>query len=158
MLLLVRFGCITMVCAEYGKARNYIFDIAMLVLRLGASILLMCVPESPYFSVDYIMAPLVYFLLLSLNFGVDIAVFKNGIEVKHAPCVVDGIPIEEYFKMVNDGVPASEIRQEMYRRLTELQLRKETELNLGKYDSTSELFYIKFSVLMQRHTAMPQSL
>ncbi len=129
VLLLVRFGCLTMACAKYGKLRCYSFDIAMLILCVASSVLLMCVPENPYFRIDFIIAPIVYFLLLCINFGVDIAIFKKGIEVKHEPCFVGGIPIEEYFKMLEDGVPQEEIRQEMYRRLTQLQLEKEAELN-----------------------------
>lgn len=129
VLLLVRLGCLTMACGEHGKLRNYCFDIIMLVMCGGATALLMCVPENPYFSIDFVIAPFAYFLLLCVNFGVDIAVYKKGIEVKHDPCFVGGIPIEEYFKMVEDGVPQEEIRQEMYRRLTEMQLRKEAELN-----------------------------
>ena len=64
-----------------------------------------------------------------MNLAIDIAIYKKGIEINHAQCFVGGIPIEEYFKMLEDGVPQEEIRQEMYRRLTELQLQKEAELN-----------------------------
>ena len=128
LLLLVRFGCLTMACSKNGKKRNYIFDIALLALCGVASILLICIPENPYFNINYIIAPLVYFLLLVVNFGVDIAIYKKGIHVNHAPCFVGGIPIEEYFKMVEDGIPQQEIRQEMYRRLTQMQLQKEAEL------------------------------
>lgn len=129
VLMLVHFGCLTMACGKRGKARNYIFDILMLVFCAGATALLMFIPENPYFNIDFVIAPFVYFLLLGVNFGVDIAIFKQGIEVKYEDCVVGGIPVEEYFKMVEDGVPQDEIRQEMYRRLTEMQLQKEAELN-----------------------------
>ncbi len=129
LLLLVRFGCLTMACGKRGKLRNYIFDILMLVLCGGATALLMFVPENPYFNIDFVIAPFVYLLLLGVNFGIDIAIFKKGIEVKYEDCFVGGIPIDEYFKMVEDGVPQAEIRQEMYRRLTEMQNQKEAELN-----------------------------
>lgn len=129
VFILLHFFCLIMACGKHGKARNYIFDILMLVFSAGATGLLMCVPENPYFSIDFVIAPFVYFLLLGVNFGIDIAVFKQGIEVKYENCFVGGIPIEEYFKMVEDGVPQTEIRQEMYRRLTEMQLQKEAELN-----------------------------
>ncbi len=129
VLLLVRFGCLTMACAEHGKLRNYIFDVSMLVMCAVATVLLILAPENPYFGIDIVLAPIVYLLLLAVNFGVDIAIFKKGIQVNHAPCFVGGIPIEEYFKMIEDGVPQEEIRQEMYRRLTEMQLEKEAELN-----------------------------
>lgn len=128
VLLLVRFGCLIMACSKRGKLRNYIFDIALLIMCGLATALLIFVPENPYFSIDFVIAPFVYFILLCVNFGVDIAIYKKGIEVKHAPCVVGGIPIEEYFRMVEEGVPQEEIRQEMYRRLTEMQLQKENEL------------------------------
>ena len=129
VLLLVRFGCLTMACSKRGKIRNYTFDILTLVFCIVATVLLMVVPDNAYFNIDFVIAPFVYLLLLGVNFGVDIAVYKKGIEVKHEPCFVGGIPIEEYFKMVEDGVPQEEIRQEMYRRLTEMQLKKEAELN-----------------------------
>ncbi len=129
VLLLVRFGCLTMACSKRGKTRNYTFDILTLVFCVAATMLLIVVPDNAYFSIDFVIAPFVYLLLLGVNFGVDIAVYKKGIEVKHEPCFVGGIPIEEYFKMVEDGVPQEEIRQEMYRRLTEMQLKKEAELN-----------------------------
>ena len=129
VLLLVRFGCLTMACGKRGKLRNYIFDIVMLVFCGVATALLMAVPENPYFSIDFVIAPFVYLLLLGVNFGIDIAIFKQGIEVNYENCVVGGIPIDEYFKMVEDGIPQAEIRQEMYRRLTEMQLQKEAELN-----------------------------
>lgn len=129
VLILVRFGCLTMACSKRGKIRNYTFDILTLVFCIVATVLLTVVPDNAYFNIDFVIAPFVYLLLLGVNFGVDIAVYKKGIEVKHEPCFVGGIPIEEYFKMVEDGVPQEEIRQEMYRRLTEMQLKKEAELN-----------------------------
>lgn len=129
VLLLVRFGCLTMACSKRGKIRNYTFDILTLAFCVVATVLLFVVPDNAYFSIDFVIAPFVYLLLLGVNFGVDIAIYKKGIEVKHEPCFVGGIPIEEYFKMVEDGVPQEEIRQEMYRRLTEMQMKKEAELN-----------------------------
>lgn len=129
VFMLVHFGCLVMACGKRAKIRSYILDVLMLVMCGTATALLMLIPENPYFNIDFVIAPFVYFLLLGVNFGVDIAIFKQGIEVKYENCVVGGIPIEEYFKMKEDGVPQEEIRQEMYRRLTEMQLQKEAELN-----------------------------
>lgn len=128
VVLLVRFGCLTMACSKKGKLRSYIFDITMLVMCVAASVLLMVVPDNPYFNIGFVIAPIVYLLLLIINFVVDVAIYKKGIVVNHAPCFVGGIPIDEYFKMLEDGTPQEEIRQEMYRRLTEMQLQKEAEL------------------------------
>ncbi len=129
VLLLVRFLCLTMSCSKRGKAMCYGFDISLLVLSVISCVLFSVIPENPYFSIGFIIAPIVYFLLLVVNFVVDIAIYKKGIDVKHAPCFVGGIPIEEYFQMVEKGVAQEEIRAEMYRRLAKLQEEKEAELN-----------------------------
>ncbi|MBQ8183654.1 MAG: hypothetical protein IJ025_07130 [Clostridia bacterium] len=128
VLLLVRFFCLTMSCSKRGKSMCYGFDLSLLVLGVLSSVLLFIVPENPYFSIDFVIAPIVYLILLIVNFIVDIAIFKKGISVKHAPCFVGGIPIEEYFQMVENGVAQDEIRAEMYRRLAKLQEEKEAEL------------------------------
>ena len=132
VLILVRFGCLVMACGKRAKVRNYIFDITMLVFCIIGAGILICVPENPYFSIGIVIAPFVCFLLLCVNFGVDVAIYKKGIEVNYAQCFVGGIPIEEYFKMVEDGVPQEEIRGEMYRRLTQMQLEKEANLDKNK--------------------------
>ncbi|MBQ4102968.1 MAG: hypothetical protein IJC90_00750 [Clostridia bacterium] len=129
VLLLVRFGCLTMACSKKGKAICYGFDIALVILTVVATVMFFVIPDNPYFSIGFVLAPFVYLILLGVNFYVDILIFKKGIEVKHAPCFVGGIPIEEYFKMLEDGIPQEEIRAEMYKRLTKLQEEKEAKLN-----------------------------
>ncbi len=129
VLLLVRFGCLTMACSRKGKSICFGFDITLIIITVVSCVLFFVIPENPYFSIDFILAPFVYLVLLAVNFGVDIAIFKRGIEVKHAQCFVGGIPIEEYFKMVEDGVPKEEIRAEMYKRLAKLQEEQEAKLN-----------------------------
>jgi len=129
VLLLVRFGCLTMACSKKGKAICFGFDIVFIVLTVTACVMFFFIPENPYFNIKFILAPFVYLVLLGVNFGIDIAIYKQGIEVKHAPCFVGGIPIEEYFKMVEDGVPHEEIRAEMYKRLAKIQEEKEAKLN-----------------------------
>lgn len=129
VLLLVRFGCLTMACSKKGKAICYGFDIALVILTVVATVMFFVIPDNPYFSIGFVLAPFVYLFLLGVNFYVDILIFKKGIEVKHAPCFVGGIPIEEYFKMLEDGIPQEEIRAEMYKRLAKLQEEKEAKLN-----------------------------
>lgn len=128
VLLLVRFGCLTMACSKKGKAICYGFDITLVLLTVIATVMFFVIPDNPYFSIGFVLAPFVYLVLLGVNFFVDIAIFKQGIKVKHAPCFVGGIPIEEYFKMLEDGVPQEEIRAEMYKRLAKIQEEKEAEL------------------------------
>lgn len=128
VLLLVRFGCLTMACSKKGKSICYGFDITFIVMTIISCVMFLVVPDNPYLEIDFLLAPIVYLVLLFVNFWIDILIYKKGIEVKHAPCFVGGIPIEEYFKMVEDGVPQEEIRAEMYKRLTKLQEEKEQKL------------------------------
>lgn len=132
VLLLVRFGCLTMACSKKGKAICYGFDITLVLLTVIATVMFFIIPDNPYFSIGFVLAPFVYLVLLGVNFFVDIKIFKQGIEVKHAACFVGGIPIEEYFKMVEDGVPQEEIRAEMYKRLAKIQEEKEQKLKSAK--------------------------
>lgn len=39
-----------------------------------------------------------YIVMLIVNFAIDIAVYKQGIEIHHKQCYVGGIPIEEYLR------------------------------------------------------------
>lgn len=132
VLLLVRFGCLTMACSKKGKSICYGFDITLIVITIISCVLFLIVPQNPYFEIGIILAPIVYLVLLFVNFWVDIMIYKKGIEVKHAQCFVGGIPIEEYFKMVEDGVPQEEIRAEMYKRLTKIQEEKEEKLKAAE--------------------------
>ncbi len=129
VVLLIRFICLTMACSPKGKIRNYCFDILLLVLTAAGSVLLMIIPENPYFEINTIIAPIIYIILLAISFVVDIIVFKHGIEVKYEECFIGGIPVEEYFEMQKCGVSQEEIRQEMYKRLTALQKEHEKEVS-----------------------------
>lgn len=129
VLLLVRFLCLSFSCSKGGKKLCYGFDIVLLVLGVTAAFMLLFIPDNPYFSIDLVIAPFVYILLLTVNFIVDIIVFKKGFDVKHDSCFVGGIPIDEYFQMLDAGIPQEEIRAEMYRRLAKIQAEKEAELN-----------------------------
>ena len=76
----------------------------------------------------HLIGAYLYIVMLIVNFAIDIAVYKQGIEIHHKQCYVGGIPIEEYFEMLDKGVPHEEIRQEMYKRLTALQAQKDAEI------------------------------
>lgn len=114
-------------CSPKGKVRNYSQDIILLVLGV-ISIIALLKAQSACFICTAGIGAYLYVALLVVNFAVDILVFKEGIEVKHKQCYVGGIPAEEYFEMVEKGVPQEELREEMYRRLVLLQKEKEAEI------------------------------
>lgn len=128
VLLLLHIVLLTLACSPKGKVRNYTLDIMMLVFAIASAVCFTVMPEGSFAYGSLGIGTYLYIALLIVNFAVDIAVFKQGIEVHHKQCYVGGIPIEEYFEMVENGTPHEEIRQEMYRRLTALQAQKDAEI------------------------------
>ena len=64
------------------------------------------------------------FLMLALYIAqliYNIILNKKGIEVKYTQCLIGGLPSDEYFKMVEDGVSELEIRKKMVESLTKMQ-------------------------------------
>ena len=128
VVMLVHFFLNMLSCSPKGKARNFTVDFIFIAFAVGALMCFMLIPENPFVSGAVGIGAYLYILLTIVNFVIDILFFKNMPEIKHAQCYVGGIPIEEYFEMVEKGVPADELRQEMYRRLTAIQADQEQKL------------------------------
>lgn len=128
IIMLVHFLCLMISYSKNGKKRTYILDIVFIVLPLLSMISFVLIPENSFVSGSLGIGSFLYLLLVILNFVIDILVFRENIEIKHAQCFVGGIPIEEYFKMVEDGTSPEEIRAEMYRRLMKIQKEQEEKL------------------------------
>lgn len=128
LLILVRFVLLTLACSPKGKVRNYTFDIIMLLFAVASAVGFAIMPEGSFAYGSLGIGTYLYIALLIVNFAVDIAVFKQGIEINHKQCYVGGIPIEEYFEMVENGVSQKELRKEMYIRLAAIQAQKDAEL------------------------------
>ncbi len=128
VVMLVHFLFNMLSCSPKGRIRNYTSDIVFIAFAVGALVCFMLIPENAFVSGAVGIGAYLYVLLAIVNFVVDILFFKNMPEIKHAQCYVGGIPIEEYFEMVEKGVPADELRQEMYRRLTAIQEEQEKKL------------------------------
>ncbi len=128
VVMLVQFLLNMLSCSPKGKIRNYIADTAYLTIAVAAALCFMLIPENSVVSGTLGIGAYLYVVLVIVNFVIDILFFKNMPAIKHAQCYVGGIPIEEYFSMVENGVPADELRQEMYRRLTAIQEEQEKKL------------------------------
>lgn len=136
LVLMLVFGLLlTMSLGKHGKLRNFILDM-ILVLLSGGSLVTFAVAGKNLaeYSQNYVSGtPFIgayvvvglYVLLLIYNLWVA----KVGIEIKHQPCIIGGIPSDEYFKMVEDGVSELEIRKKMVEILSEMQaeVRKKDE-------------------------------
>lgn len=111
-----------------GKKLLYTLDGIFLVLPVLSAVMFFAMPGNEAISASPSYGYILYILLIILSGVMDFLVFRENIEVKHAPCFVGGIPIEEYLAMVEKGVPQEDIRNEMYKRLTEQQKQKEAAL------------------------------
>ncbi len=128
VVMLLHFLCNMLACSPKGKIRNYTLDIiyiAFVVITMG---LFAFIPENPFVSGSLGVGAFLYLVLVILNFVIDILVFRENIEIKHAQCYVGGIPIEEYFEMVENGMSPEDLRAEMYKRLTAIQREQEEKL------------------------------
>lgn len=128
VLILVHLVLLTLACSPKGKPRNYTLDIMMIAFSVISAVCFVVMPEGSFAYGSLGIGTFVYIALLILNFAIDIAVYKQGIEIHHKQCYVGGIPIEEYFEMVENGVSHEELRQEMYMRLTAMQAKRDAEI------------------------------
>lgn len=128
IVMLVHLVCLMMALGPKGKLRNYALDAVFLLLSVATVVLFFAMPENSFAAGTVGAGAYLYIVLVIVNFAVDIAVFKQGIEVKHKQCYVGGIPIEEYFEMLEQGRPHEEIRADMYERLTAIQKEKDEKL------------------------------
>lgn len=128
VIMLVHFVSLIGAYSKNGKKLVYTLDIIYLAFVVTAAVCFVVIPENDVISGSLHIGTFVYLLLVAVNFAVDILVYREKIEIKHAQCYVGGIPIEEYFEMLENNVPHDKIRAEMYERLTALQLEKEAKL------------------------------
>lgn len=126
--LVVHFVMLAIACAPKGKPRNYILDILLLVFSAVSAGAFIYSTGSTFISGSLAVGTYLYFVLSVVNFVFDILVFRQGIEITHKQCYVGGIPIEEYFQMLEDEVPHEQIREEMYKRLNAIQAEKDRKL------------------------------
>ena len=140
VVMLLHFLCNMLACSPKGKIRNYTLDIIFIVLVAASMGLFAFIPENPFVSGSLGIGAFIYFALVILNFIIDILVFRENIEIKHAQCYVGGIPIEEYFEMCESGMSPEDLRAEMYKRLTAIQREQEEKLakkNKAKEEDTN---------------------
>lgn len=139
IVMLLHFVCNMFAFFPKGKIRNYAVDIIFIALAVISMVCFILMPENTFAAGSLGIGSYLYLVLVVLNFVIDILCFREDIQVKHAQCYVGGIPIEEYFDMVERGVPQSELRQQMYRRLTAMQEEQERKLRETKEHKEAEL-------------------
>lgn len=124
LALVLHFLCLTLSCSPKGKQRNIAFDVLYLFFAIGSATTFLALPQSSPVYGSLGLGTYLYFLLLIVSTVVDIVTIKKGIPINHKPCFVGGIPIEEYFEMVEKGMPTEEIRKIQYERMQAIEDEK----------------------------------
>ena len=125
VMVLVCLICSVMSLGKHGKARNLILNLIQLGCGVGAVV---CFPQTcfplalPEFTAGkpawgaFVLCGL-YAALLVYN----LYLAKRGLPVKKTVCYIGGLPSDEYFALVEQGVSDLEIRKKMVEALTKMQ-------------------------------------
>ena len=134
-MILVSIILITMALGRRGKIRVPITYGFMLACAVGAVIAAarggrqpVSVFEGAPATAALGVGAYLYAALFGLLFLYNIFLLKKGIPVKHTQCLIGGLPSEEYFRYVEQGMSRSEIQRKMLIAMAELQERQEQEL------------------------------
>ena len=125
VMILVCLICTVMSLGRHGKARNLILNLILLGCGVGAAV---C------FSLADIGASLegfsdgkpawgafVYCGLLAALLAYNLYLAKRGLPIKKTVCYIGGLPSDEYFAYVEQGMSDLEIRKKMVEALTKMQ-------------------------------------
>ena len=116
VMILVCMGCTVMSLGRHGRLRNLILDLFMLLCAVGSAVCLGvsgCAVRAGFF---------VYIGLILV-----ITVYNQVLGAKGLPvlnktvCLIGGLPSDEYFAMVEQGVSDLEIRKKMVAALEKMQ-------------------------------------
>lgn len=124
VMILVCVICLPMSLGRHGKARNLILNLVMLGSAVGAAA---CFAAGgggffPAFNgarLSY--GAFVYLALLAAILLYNLVLAKKGLRIRRTPCLIGGLPSEEYFAMKARGASELEIRKKMVAALTEMQ-------------------------------------
>lgn len=124
-MVLVCLICSVMSLGKHGKARNLILNLIQTGSAVGAAVcfsladIRAALPD--YSSGDLRWGGFVYIGLLAALLVYNLYLAKRGLPVKKTVCYIGGIPSDEYFQYVEQGMSELEIRKKMVEALTKMQ-------------------------------------
>ncbi len=128
VITLAHFILLTLACSPKGKIRNIIIDTMIILSSFGSAACFLMMGNDGAVTGTLGIGAWLYLLLQAINVIVDIYILIKGIEINHKQCYVGGIPIEEYFELVDSGKTTEEIREIQYATLLAQQKEKEEKL------------------------------
>ena len=128
VLIIVSLILISMSLGKHGKIRVMLtYGIIELFSIISLVSLITC-KKSEMIEIDGIKSTVspgvgafLYVILLAVLFIYNVFLIKKGIKVKYTPCLIGGLPSEEYFRLIDQGASKDEIQRKMLIALTELE-------------------------------------
>ena len=115
VMLLVCLICLPMSLGKHGKVRNLILNSILLGAAAASAVnfALRCG--------TLLFGAYLYLFLLAVILVYNLVLAKRGLRIKHTVCYIGGLPSEDYFAMIEQGVPELTIRKKMVEALTAMQ-------------------------------------
>ena len=114
-MILVCLICLPMSLGRHGKARNLILNLLLFGSAAASAVAFVV------YGGRLMIGAFVYLFLLLAILVYNLVLAKKGLKIKYTVCYIGGLPSEEYFKMMEDGVSELEIRKKMVEALTVMQ-------------------------------------
>ncbi len=121
VMIIVCLACLVMSLGPHGKQRNFILNMIMLVSAAGSAVAFNFADIDGYLHGTPSVGAFVYIVLIAVLLIYNLVLAKKGMKIKYTRCLIGGLPSDEYFKMVEQGVSELEIRKKMVESLTEMQ-------------------------------------
>lgn len=113
VLILVGVIVLFMSLGKHGVLRNRIINF----LKLAGALSALAVLNQAQIGVGLI----IYIVLILALIVYNEYLTKTGLPIKHTQCLIGGLPSEEYFSLVEQGVGELEIKKKMVDALTKMQ-------------------------------------
>ena len=123
VMIIVSLVLILMSLGKHGKVRVIITYGFMFLCAGGALAALFAAGKAPQ------VGAYLYAALMLVLFIYNIFLLKKGIPVKYTQCFIGGLPSEEYFRYVDEGMSKADIQRKMLVALAKLEEEHEQELN-----------------------------
>ncbi len=109
-----------MALGKHGKIRNVLLNCVQLGFAVASLVIFTraALPLNMNYSAG--IGAYVFIGLIALELIWNLVINKVGIPVKYTVCLIGGLPSDEYFKYVEQGMPQNEIRRKMLAALAEL--------------------------------------
>lgn len=123
VLILVGVICLFMSLGKHGVLRNRIINITKLVAAILSAVLgtVGNIGGEGTVKSSIGIGMILYLILLLAVIIYNEYLTKTGLPIKHTQCLIGGLPSEEYFSLVEQGVSELEIRKKMVVALTAMQ-------------------------------------